>query len=515
MGADNGEFGGQCYYVDLRTGQLHMVNSRIEGVLGFLRSPGGRVIVYGGMDHMGYMGGYIANVGTARLQFLKKFESNNWPVATPGKLPEAVAKVVAAKAAELAALAETMPRGPIDLMLEDHHGHGFWVVSAQTLYHADENFKDWRKETSLGGRWIGGRRSSMGSTPTVNRLFEDSSQPGSLIALRGLDGVERINGASIDVVSFTGQPEGSVVEIWNTSIGPAMMEWSGGDSAWVLQGDEWQRYRLFPDRPPTDKGVDWYEATPFGREGDDIFAFCHDARYSGEADVVRLDSHGIPAMVVSWQSSEYTFDSAFLRTSDGTTLKISDGVWIQHGDGWVQVGDGEVSFATDRMRALSGRRYVPIGKVNDADYFLDADYGELFQLTRSTGTNGEYRFGPAVFKAHPAPKGIFDAFVDGGGSLLLATTKGMSRFHLESGQSERIPNPNPAEVIKSLCRDEQGRLWAAGDGLYLSSDEGKHWEKVKLTMLGIDDTKRIRPNWQSHRGLMLTQMDRGTVFLDW
>ena len=60
MGADNGEWGGKCYYMDLRTGIVRTLKDGINGVLGFLLAPQGRVIVYGGMAHMGSYEGYVA-----------------------------------------------------------------------------------------------------------------------------------------------------------------------------------------------------------------------------------------------------------------------------------------------------------------------------------------------------------------------------------------------------------------------------------------------------------------------
>ena len=63
------------------------------------------------------------------------------------------------------------------------------------------------------------------------------------------------------------------------------------------------------------------------------------------------------------------------------------------------------------------------------------------------------------------PTGVFDAVVDGDGWVLLATAPGLFRLRLEVGQRKPIASPNLSEEIKSVCRDEQGRLWAAGKRL--------------------------------------------------
>ncbi len=85
-------------------------------------------------------------------------------------------------------------------------------------------------------------------------------------------------------------------------------------------------------------------------------------------------------------------------------------------------------------------------------------------------------------------KNIFDLAPDRDGWVLVAAVKGLFRFRPDGGDIERIPGPKTSEEIKSLCRDAQGRLWAAGDGLYVSTDEGQRWEAADLPMLGLTYT---------------------------
>jgi hypothetical protein len=113
-----------------------------------------------------------------------------------------------------------------------------------------------------------------------------------------------------------------------------------------------------------------------------------------------------------------------------------------------------------------------------------------------------------------APTGVFDAIADSDGWVLLATAQGLFRLRLEDGQRKPIPSPSLSEEIKSICRDEQGRLWAAGRRLYVSSDEEKRWNNVELPMVSDTYTKRVRPNPMAPV-LILALPDRGVVFLDW
>jgi hypothetical protein len=85
---------------------------------------------------------------------------------------------------------------------------------------------------------------------------------------------------------------------------------------------------------------------------------------------------------------------------------------------------------------------------------------------------------------------------------------------LENGERKPIPSPSLSEEIKSICRDGQGRLWAAGKRLYISSDDGKRWNNVELPMFSDTYTKRVRPNAMAP-GVIVALPDRGVVFLDW
>jgi ligand-binding sensor domain-containing protein len=114
------------------------------------------------------------------------------------------------------------------------------------------------------------------------------------------------------------------------------------------------------------------------------------------------------------------------------------------------------------------------------------------------------------------PTGVFNVFADGEGWFLAATGPGLIRFRPESGERRFIPSPKDSKEIISLCRDGQGRLWAASnDHVYLSSDEGTHWEPLDLPMLSYVDTVLIRPNQQNENGIVFTLSDRGIVFLEW
>ena len=98
------------------------------------------------------------------------------------------------------------------------------------------------------------------------------------------------------------------------------------------------------------------------------------------------------------------------------------------------------------------------------------------------------------------------------GYLLAATASGLVRFNPESGERQVIPAPNATEEFKTIARDSVGRIWTAGDLLYASFDEGKHWSVVRMPMLSPTYIKRIRE--VSPGILAIALHDRGVVFVN-
>ena len=513
LGTDKGEWGGECSYMDLPTGKVHAVAGDISGVLGFLHSTDGRLFAYGGTSHLGMHTGYIAQITNEHLENISQFESNDWNQPLPEKTQQIVSQLKKARAQTQVASPDDKPQAPVDLMVEDTDKAGFWIVSAHTLYRTDSRLSEWSKILDLGGRWYGGRRYSVGNTPTVNRVIADKSKPDNLLVAMGRDGLERVSSASVERLPFVGELESSVIEIWKTSIGTVLLADDSDHTAWRSADDGWQQMRWFPNRKPSDEGAGWYEAEAIGDDGDGIIAFSSDNISPGERDIVKLRTPGTAETTESWKDSSSRWDSSFLRVSDGHLLRISGSkLEIRQPSGWRETGESKLPDSDERKRVLIGRRYISLGEAGQGEAFLDVELGELDKLTRTS--EGQYVFAPLSYKGRALPTGVFDAVVDGDGWILLATAQGLFRLRLEDGQSRSISSPSLSEEIKSICRDEQGKLWVAGKRLYTSTDEGKRWNNVELPMLSDTYSKRVRPN-PTAPGLIVALHDRGVVFLDW
>lgn len=499
LGDDRGEFGGICSWMDLRTGKLGRLRGK-PNVLGFLQTQDGRVLAYGGTSHFRYHDGYIARVDGQKLEYKYISEFKDGRSQEPA----------GAEAPQLSAM-ENMPQGPIDLVRENPSGEGFLVVSAHTLYKAGRDFGRWEKIAYLGGRWRGGRRYSVGDTPTVKTAILDRQTSGWIFAM-GRDGFVRVSDGTVRPHKMPAQIEASesslLLDIWPTSVGVLLLEAPNPYFGWRLKGDGWDRLSFWPDRPPTEPGHHWMSAVPYGDDGRGILAQIGDNTSSGERVLVRLSTQGILELKV-WTEDAFYHDA--FQTVDGTIFLISNQeLLIWDGESWRKAGEER---CPEGYQTPYGRRYVSCAKVGSAEFFHDVGLGVLLRL--DVVSDSTYRLEPVVFPEETAPGPMFDAVPDGSDHVLIAAVRGLFRWAPADGRFQRLVDPEPTARILTLCRDSQGRLWAAGDRLHLSCDSGQHWETVDLPMLCRSQTKRIRPNPERQDGIVLLLDDQGVVYLDW
>jgi len=503
MGADKGEWGGQYSYMELRTGNIHSFDTG-SGVLGFLKARDGRVLAYGGMSHMGMESGFIADVSKKSALYLREF--TNRPKT---ELPETTKRVLDQAKAGRPAELEGAPRGAVDLVIEDNVSDGFWVLSAHDVYRSDRDFAKWEKVADFGGRWSGGRNYSVGNTPTIRRVLATSADHPDLIAVSARDGLARLANGKIEHVQVRGQIESSIIEVWPTSIGIVFLNDDDSHTGWRLDDDGWQRLRFVPDERPSDTYTyaSWSFAEPI-LDDHGIVAYFGTNSTPGERGFLKVGDQLKAAVLQTWTDESSFYGSSILGTSDGTMLEVSDdGLRRWTGKEWESAGSHSGSD-TDRRRLLKARSYIPLSNRGARAVFLDAELGDLLGLTKS---EKGYDLRPLTTAKGPAPAGVFDAICDRDGYLLAATASGLVRFNPESGERQVIPAPNATEEFKTILRDSAGRIWTAGDLLYVSLDEGKHWSVVRMPMQGPTYIKRIRE--VSPGTLAIALHDRGVVFM--
>lgn len=492
MGKDQGEWGGRYSYMELDSGKVQNVDTG-SGILGFLKTRDGRVLAYGGTSHMGAEFGFVQDIGKAPAATLLKFE--HMPERRPPK------SQTQTKPTE----DQDAPRSPIDFVFQNRADGKFLVLSAHDIFEYDRNFTKSKKIADFGGRGSGLRSYSVGYSPSVRKvLITDFGKP-ELIAISARDGLARFSNGKIKQSNVQGQIESSVVDIWPTSIGNIFFNDDYLHDGWRLDDDGWHRIRFYPDKPPSDTDEYWYEAMPI-LDDHGLIAYFEASSSPGEKGILKFD--GQETTVLSTWTGPSLFFSV-LGTSDGTILEmLSNGLGGWNGKGWEYAGTYSEP-ESGRYGLVKARRYVPLLEREGMTVFLDDQYGDLFRLTKS---DGRYDFRPLTAPTKdPTPSSIFDAVADGDSHLLAASISGLFRFNPENGERERIPAPNSTEQFKTIIRDSSGRIWTAGDLLYVSVDDGKHWSVVRMPMLGQTFFKRMREI--SSGTIALTLYDCGVVFI--
>jgi hypothetical protein len=522
IGSSMGEWGGTCSYMSLQTGKIRKVTAEMPGVAGFLRSQDGRMLVYGGTNH-GFDHGFIARIEGNTLKYIRKFDGQVRPVG-PGLIafpkPDRQSPV---------------PQGTIDLMTADFGGHGFWVVSNNILYHANASLSGWNKTADFDYKWDEGRRYSADGEPTAKWLITDKSQPDDMILVMTRGGFVRISRGHAQPIPSRGQLEASLIgEIWMTSIGALFLEGDDLHSTWRRAGDRWQELNYFPRPAPSSSGYDWWHyVKPIGDDGRGIVAFVGDRSErvfapgssqpqtkSSERYLVMARPQETAKVTTTWQDTLGEDEMTFVMTSEGVLLRNAEGkLWRWGSAGWHEVGStdvlhrGQVSDSNVYRNDFFGRRFVSLARIGSTEVFLDSVLGEFVRLVRKP--DGTFEFGAAEDVKHRGPGFIFDAVADEQGWVLAAAGPGLFRFRPEDGELLPISGPKGSKEIISLCRDDQGRLWAASrNHLYVSSDEGTDWELLDLPLLPYTETAHVRRDSEKRHGVVFAT-SYGVIFLDW
>jgi hypothetical protein len=479
FGTDLGEFGGALGSIDLDTGRR--VDVPVEnGVLGIMRADDGRLLAYGGTAHLWAASGFVAEVVDGRARMLRQFER---PTQPP--------------------IDQSHPNAPIDRVAADRAGSGFVVLSAHHLYHASADFSTWSLSTDLGGRWSAGRRHSVGSTPTVNALLPGLSAS-EWLAIRGRDGIQRIVGDRVESAVVPRQLESPIVDIWHTSNGTIFL--SDGESVlWRHDGGTWTTSALCPDHIPGSDSEP--SAMPIADDGRGLLVDCDGTVTPGPSALVHIDGTGAMRTIDVRTSDRNTSTPASLFVGPAGRLfgMNEETLWRSDDGGWQIAGAIGSWPAMDRWSGQAGRQYVTLATPDDRTAFIwHVGIGDLLRLSHQT----DDRWRLDVI-GRPTMANIFDAVADRDDAILTSTPRGLFRYHTGDGRIERYRLPARDRIVTAV-RDRRGRIWAAGDRLYVSSD-GRRWNVVDLPMMSQTWLKRLRLDPESPDTLLLSLFDRGFV----
>jgi hypothetical protein len=485
IGNDGGEFGGSLHRIDLRTGTITPVTFS-HNVRGFT-IVSEAVYAYGGVSHMGMETGYVSRIGSGPPEDVAQFNND---AGVKNERPVDPAR----------------PSGPIDHLVPTAEGEGFWAVSNHQVFRVDKALRSWSRTESLSGRWFGGARYAVANTPTVNGLIVDGDR---LIAAMGRDGLASVSRSGESRTAFAGQLEIDGLDIWTTSAGTILLPGGLGQSAWRLGTQGWDG--TFFDRINSAKPEGWYECAVAGDDGKGVVVFCEGPITPGDRALFRVGPDGRAEVLDRWTGQGDAIWGWLLSpTNQAVETAYGGELRVRSNGGWLTIGRNALPEDWDILGRGSQRRFSLLDRIGEVRYFHDSDKGYLAALAPKAGGSLELA---RVRGIGDRSIGIWDAVPDGDNWILSASHTGLYRVHLPDGKAQRFASPKDGDVITTIARDRQGRLWAGGDAIYISNDEGAHWTMLDLPMTSRDSTRRIRPNPNADRGVWISLGDRGFVIV--
>lgn len=240
-----------------------------------------------------------------------------------------------------------------------------------------------------------------------------------------------------------------------------------------------------------------------------VLAYCEGDVSPGASALVRHGVDGRLTTVDSWRNGGSESPDVVVPGPAGQFFGIrefGDGTLnLRRDEAWQTVGTVSPMPDLRRLPGPESRPFVTLAAPeDDMSFVLRATDGAVLRLqARPDGTWFLEGVGRELTE-------VIDAVPDREDSLLGATPRGVFRYFTRTGRYEELRPPG-RDTVLTIARDSTGRLWAAGDHLYVSPDEARTWHVVNVPMVSPTSVKRLRPDPAAPGGMFLSLGDRGLV----
>jgi hypothetical protein len=335
-----------------------------------------------------------------------------------------------------------------------------------------------------------------------------------LFAVSSEGGISRIAGHDMSTLSFGGQLPEEALGLWDTPSGLRVLTMPRYGlqvaSAWRLLEGAWTPQRLCPetyDDRRSYPGQVVHGGSPVASDTTGTFAVCAEPPLSHTERLLRSIRSGEWDTIAEWTE---TLSHGLLPAPDGSWLSADPlgGVLKRLvGRGWEAGGVAPAEEFTGFMRRSLPEFVVVWQSAPNRAIYHATKQGRLLELTRRP--DGRWRL---ERMNRSAISSVWDAARDGDDAILVASPRGLFRYLPGSSVLTRLPSP-PSDRIVSITRDTSGRLWAVGDHVHVSADEGRSWLAVEVPADSTAEATLVRPYPGAAGAVVVMTSSRGVVVI--
>lgn len=499
LGEDRGEWGGACHLFDPSTGKVAtMAEPPESGIYGFLETADGRILCHGGTMHLTLLSQFVSQLEMTRggLKAIPLHERSNWQ---PG--------VRAAKADDAMCI-------PITRMLQGGQESGFTVFAFNDVYRVTPDFKQWTKAGTVDARLREGRPDAVGSYPGIGQVFArgERLEDGFLCSTL-CDGLFAWRNGDVTTGSPFPDQIGldGIFEMHPSDFG-LLLEGLSRDLPWRWSGAGWAPLDLVPPFKPKNRDDAWSSHAVKVRP-DGVIVTLSSGRWSPGTRAIVEWRKGKPKLI-SEETDSTLWDTRTFFTPDGGIWTADSGrFWRLDGGRWVNLHAVKNPPWDAEVVNPHGPPWILLDyTIEDAALvrvLSRLSYGPGFDkptLTRLIVKDGD---GTAL--------AVDDARPWTDGRVILATDRGVRILRPDRDEASKPDFATPSGRVRRLCRDGRGRLWFAGEGLWML-DDGALVDVSDLPMFGKaaweclehdpDDPDRVAVGL-GRRGMVLVRVVKG------
>ncbi len=520
LGADEGEWGGWCYRIDLDAGQVSEVEGIKErsdepgngwdGIYGFAELPDGRVLAHGGTMHMGFTEGFLRRVDGPKVEELYKYGNFD---ARKGheddeKIPE-----------------PKQPYLPITHVLPDGGGR-LLIFAYSHIYRVDSGLKEWSRDEPLHIHYRAGRPDAVGVYPSIVAVHRLDGSGDRLLFATGVNGYVSMAGGKDTAHALPGQfGLDRAWRIANSAEGTLFCPWDDREPTWRLGAGGWEVADLAPpcEPEPGDPQVEgekpsWGETRILVGPDGGVYTVSS----TGGTPRTRTTARrvGGKTEVLGREASSLNVRAGFL-TPDGTLWNAWYGDLQRFADArWQSVAALPGAGPLDVRGYRTGDTNFPVGwglqTIGDAGppwLLLDRHDKQLLHLAYGPDFK-DPKLEAVKLVENAISLKLHDAIPWSKGELLLATDKGVRRFDIAPAKTQASPLPIPDRPVTSLARDSLGRVWMGGEGLWIVDADGKRLhDRGPLPMIGRTSVATIAADPDHRDGVIVALEGRGVAFV--